>query len=142
MDDAVTNHSPKRKKQKGMPPRKVFVFGQSAGITDILLMNAPKYALAGEAFDLFASSPHDADVLLVVGTVNYKMAPVLKRVYEQMCSPKMVVAMGVRPLFEAYNLIESLEEVIPVDYYFSSINPDPVEIHQIMSLLIPYERQQ
>jgi NADH-quinone oxidoreductase subunit B len=74
-------------------------------------------------------SPRQADVLFVVGTVSHKMAPILKRVYEQMCNPKWVVAFGVCAstggFYDNYATVMGIDRIIPVDVYISGCPPRP-----------------
>jgi len=74
-------------------------------------------------------SPRQADVLLVVGTITHKQAPFLKRVYEQMCEPKWVVAFGsctcVGGPYENYATVQGIDRIIPVDVYIPGCPPRP-----------------
>ena len=74
-------------------------------------------------------SPRQADVLFVVGTVNEKLAPVLKRVYDQMCEPKWVVAFGVCAtsggFYDNYATVQGIDKIIPVDIYIPGCPPRP-----------------
>lgn len=77
-------------------------------------------------------SPRQADVLWVVGTVNHKMAPILKRVYEQMAEPKWVIAFGVCAssggFYQNYAAVPGIDRVIPVDIYITGCPPRPEAI--------------
>ncbi|HEX9842112.1 MAG TPA: NADH-quinone oxidoreductase subunit NuoB [bacterium] len=74
-------------------------------------------------------SPRQADVLWVVGTVNNKMAPVLKRVYEQMAEPKWVIAFGACAssggFYQNYTAVPGIDRIIPVDIYIAGCPPRP-----------------
>ena len=74
-------------------------------------------------------SPRQADVLFVVGTVNEKLAPVLKRVYDQMCEPKWVVSFGVCAtsggFYDNYATVQGIDKIIPVDIYIPGCPPCP-----------------
>ena len=74
-------------------------------------------------------SPRQADVLWVVGTVNQKMAPVLKRVYEQMADPKWVIAFGACAssggFYQNYTAVPGIDRIIPVDIYIAGCPPRP-----------------
>ncbi len=74
-------------------------------------------------------SPRQADVLLVVGTVNHKLAPILKRVYDQMAEPKWVVAFGacasVGGPYNNYAVLQGIDRIIPVDVYIPGCPPRP-----------------
>ncbi len=74
-------------------------------------------------------SPRQADVLFVVGTISHKMAPVLKRIYEQMTEPKWVVAFGVCTctggFYDNYATVQGIDTIIPVDIYIPGCPPRP-----------------
>jgi NADH-quinone oxidoreductase subunit B len=74
-------------------------------------------------------SPRQADVLFVVGTISHKMAPVLKRIYDQMCEPKWVVAFGVCTctggFYDNYATVQGIDTIIPVDVYVPGCPPRP-----------------
>lgn len=99
------------------------------------LMNA-----SGPRFDFdrmgvfFRNSPRQCDVLIVTGTVNKKMAPTLRRLYDQMPEPKYVVAMGACActggMFREYeNVVLGADEIIPVDIYIPGCPPRPESVH-------------
>jgi NADH-quinone oxidoreductase subunit B len=91
----------------------------------------------GAAFPRF--SPRQADLLLVVGTINCKQAPVLKRVYEQMAEPKWVIAFGVCAssggFYDNYATVQGIDRVIPVDVYIPGCPPRPEQVIDAIMLL-------
>jgi NADH-quinone oxidoreductase subunit B len=74
-------------------------------------------------------SPRQADLLMVVGTISQKIAPVLVRIYEQMCNPKWVVAFGVCTctggFYDDYATVQGIDTIIPVDIYIPGCPPRP-----------------
>src|ERR687895_733876 len=77
-------------------------------------------------------SPRQADVLFVVGTISHKMAPVLKRIYDQMTEPKWVVAFGVCTctggFYDNYATVQGIDTILPVDVYIPGCPPRPESV--------------
>ena len=84
----------------------------------------------GAVFPRF--SPRQADVLMVVGTISHKIAPVLRRIYDQMASPKWVVAFGVCTctggFYNNYATVQGIDTIIPVDVYIPGCPPRPESV--------------
>ncbi len=91
----------------------------------------------GAAFPRF--SPRQADMLMCVGTVSQKLAPVLRRVYDQMCEPKYVVAFGVCTctggFYDDYSTVIGIDTILPVDVYIPGCPPRPETVIQGLMLL-------
>src|SRR3989338_7192985 len=77
-------------------------------------------------------SPRQSDVLMVVGTISHKLAPVLKQIYDQMCDPKWVVAFGVCTctggFYDNYATVMGIDTIIPVDVYIPGCPPRPENV--------------
>ena len=84
-------------------------------------------------------SPRQADLLMVIGTINQKQAPILKRVYEQMCEPKWVVAFGVCTctggFYNDYATVQGIDTILPVDLYIPGCPPRPETVLQGLMML-------
>ena len=91
---------------------------------------AARYDIARFGFEVTRNSPRQADVILVSGTITNKMAPVLRRLYDQMADPKYVVAIGGcatsgGPFTKSYHVVNGVDKVIPVDVYVPGCPPRP-----------------
>jgi NADH-quinone oxidoreductase subunit B len=87
-------------------------------------------------------SPRQSDLLLVAGTISYKQAPILKRVYEQMTEPKWVIAMGVCAssggFYNNYGTVQGIDTIIPVDLYVAGCPPTP---ENLLSALVQLQKK-
>lgn len=107
--------------------KNIFVFGSSAQVTEFELMLSPRFNFNQKHLIREVSSPRDADVLMIFGALSLKSAPVLRRVYDQMNSPKWVVAVG-GSANDSYSLVDDLNKIVPIDLYLNKVSPSPVDI--------------
>jgi NADH-quinone oxidoreductase subunit B len=89
--------------------------------------------------ETFRASPRQADVMIVSGRVSRKMAPALRRIYDQMPEPKWVISMGACAtsggVFDNYAIVQGVDKIVPVDVYVPGCPPRPeMLIHAIMML--------
>ena len=106
------------------------LLGTSCCAIEFMALGAARYDMARFGFEVTRNSPRQADVLVVMGTITYRTAPVMKRLYDQMAEPKYVVAVGGctisgGPFIKSYNVVNGIDKVIPVDVYIPGCPPRP-----------------
>ena len=104
--------------------------GTSCCAIEFMALGAARYDMARFGFEVTRNSPRQADLLMVLGTINYRMAPVLKRLYDQMAEPKYVVAVGGctisgGPFRKSYCVVDGIDKIVPVDVYIPGCPPRP-----------------
>ncbi len=105
----------------------------------ISTIGAPQNDLSRFGMELMRASPRQSDLMIVAGRVTRKMAPVLRRLYDQMPDPKWVVAMGdcasCGGIFNNYAIVQGVDEVVPVDVYVAGCPPRPEALmHGLLTL--------
>src|SRR5471030_357419 len=102
-------------------------FGTACCAIEFMSTVSSHYDLARFGAEVVRFSPRQADLLIVAGTVVDKLAPVLKKVYDQMSEPKWVISMGVCAstggFYRAYHVVQGIDEIVPVDVFFVSDTP-------------------
>jgi NADH-quinone oxidoreductase subunit B len=113
--------------------RKSSVWPMPMGISccaiEMMAAADPKYDIARFGSEVMRFTPRQCDLMIVAGTVTYKMAPVVKKIYDQMPDPKWVIAMGACTssggMYRSYAVVQGIDQFLPVDIYLAGCPPRP-----------------
>ncbi|MCX7797356.1 MAG: NADH-quinone oxidoreductase subunit B [Melioribacter sp.] len=123
--------------------RKSSVWPMPMGISccaiELIASADPKYDIARFGSEVMRFTPRQCDLMIVAGTVTYKMAQVVRRIYDQMPEPKWVIAMGACTstggMYRSYNVVQGIDQFLPVDVYVAGCPPRPENlINAIMTI--------
>ncbi|MBC8160769.1 MAG: NADH-quinone oxidoreductase subunit B [Roseiflexaceae bacterium] len=115
------------------------LFGLACCAIEMMSAQGANYDTSRFGMEIMRASPRQADLMIVAGRVSRKMAPVVRRLYDQMSEPKWVLAMGdcaaCGGVFNNYAIVQGVDEIIPVDVYVAGCPPRPEAlIHGIMAV--------
>ena len=106
-----------------------YVFGTACCAIEFMSVASSTYDISRFGAEVVRFSPRQADLLIVAGTISYKQAPILKKIYDQMTEPKWVISAGACAcsggFYDNYTTLQGIDSIIPVDIYIAGCPPRP-----------------
>lgn len=113
--------------------------GLSCCAIELMSAGDPRHDISRFGMEVMRFSPRQSDVMIVAGTVTYKMASVVRKIYDQMAEPRWVIAMGACAssggMFRSYSVVQGIDQFIPVDVFAAGCPPRPENLfHALIEL--------
>ncbi len=113
--------------------------GISCCAIEMMAFAGPKFDVSRFGAEVFRFSPRQSDLLIVAGTVTYKMSWVVRKIYDQMPDPKWVIAMGVCTstggMYRSYSVVQGIDQFLPVDVYVGGCPPRPEALLKALMMI-------